>query len=49
MFLETDTQETYRIVDVQNDGSPPENEQINDEGLVVVNEYNIVSGEEDLV
>ena len=45
--METDNQEINHMVDMQDDELPPANEPINNEGLVVVNDSNIVSEEED--
>ena len=49
VFLEADDQENNHVVDAQDDEPPPINEPMDDEGLMVVHDGNIVSEEEDFV
>ena len=47
VFLEESIQESNHMVDMKYDEPIPENELMNDEGLVVANDNNIGSEEED--
>ena len=47
VFLEESIQESNHMVDMKYDEPIPENELMNDEGLVVANDNNISSEEED--